>query len=299
MVHRAASYRAKRMALSIAAQHQLPHNPASPHVHFVDQEGVPSCVHTTLGCMMSHGCSDGLRSTGWLTHWGEIMANTSGVQMAAGLDGILKYNNSTGSLNFYMAHGGTNFGFWAGATLLRSRSYFAHSASGLLARCSSMSYSALSTPLNRSVSMQHCDNERTSAVLFPHLHCVALAEFTARARKVDLCAGFNHTQSGKQLVPVCQARTLGPATSHTSHHMTTTVLSRRPAVHSNQVSHTLCCHLRLLLQHESLRKVNARQGVRTRSQGYVSRKIGIADPASCAAEVPPHLQASAATTSSR
>lgn len=43
------------------------------------------------------------------------MANTSGVQLAAGLDGILKYNNGTGSVNFYMAHGGTNFGFWAGA----------------------------------------------------------------------------------------------------------------------------------------------------------------------------------------
>ncbi len=37
--------------------------------------------------------------------------------MAAGLDGILKYNNGSGSLNFYMAHGGTNFGFWAGAAL--------------------------------------------------------------------------------------------------------------------------------------------------------------------------------------
>ena len=43
------------------------------------------------------------------------MANTSAAQMAAGLDGILKYNNGSGSLNFYMAHGGTNFGFWAGA----------------------------------------------------------------------------------------------------------------------------------------------------------------------------------------
>ena len=58
-----------------------------------------------------------LRSTGWLTHWGEIMANTSAAQMAAGLDGILKYNNGSGSLNFYMAHGGTNFGFWAGAAV--------------------------------------------------------------------------------------------------------------------------------------------------------------------------------------
>ena len=56
-----------------------------------------------------------LHSTGWLTHWGEIMANTSASQMATGLDGILKYNNGSGSLNFYMAHGGTNFGFWAGA----------------------------------------------------------------------------------------------------------------------------------------------------------------------------------------
>lgn len=27
---------------------------------------------------------------------------------------LLEYANSTASLSFYMAHGGTNWGFWAG-----------------------------------------------------------------------------------------------------------------------------------------------------------------------------------------
>ncbi|KAG7674146.1 putative Beta-galactosidase 17 [Nannochloris sp. 'desiccata'] len=53
--------------------------------------------------------------TGWLSHWGEAMANTSSVLLAQDTDVILRYGNNTGSFNFYMAHGGTNFGFWQGA----------------------------------------------------------------------------------------------------------------------------------------------------------------------------------------
>lgn len=53
-------------------------------------------------------------STGWLSHWSEPMANTSSDAMADGLRKILGYANNTGSVNFYMSHGGTNFGYWAG-----------------------------------------------------------------------------------------------------------------------------------------------------------------------------------------
>ena len=56
-------------------------------------------------------------STGWLTHWGQGMANTSAAQMTDTFNKILRYGNSTGSVNLYMAHGGTNFGFWAGAAV--------------------------------------------------------------------------------------------------------------------------------------------------------------------------------------
>ena len=53
-------------------------------------------------------------STGWLSHWGEVMANTSAQFVLQTLTDILSYKNGTGSVNFYMAHGGSNFGYWAG-----------------------------------------------------------------------------------------------------------------------------------------------------------------------------------------
>ena len=62
--------------------------------------------------MLSDSCS-----TGWLTHWGQAMANTSAQEMTSAFTKILKYGKGTGSVNLYMAHGGTNFGFWAGDTL--------------------------------------------------------------------------------------------------------------------------------------------------------------------------------------
>lgn len=55
--------------------------------------------------------------TGWLTHWGEAMANTSADALAADTDTLLRWENNSGNLNFYMVHGGTNFGFWAGANV--------------------------------------------------------------------------------------------------------------------------------------------------------------------------------------
>ncbi|PVH62072.1 hypothetical protein PAHAL_3G198700 [Panicum hallii] len=50
--------------------------------------------------------------TGWLTHWGESMATTDATSTAKALKTILCHN---GSAVLYMAHGGTNFGFYNGA----------------------------------------------------------------------------------------------------------------------------------------------------------------------------------------
>eukprot|EP00252_Welwitschia_mirabilis_P016812 TRINITY_DN3731_c0_g1_i4.p1 TRINITY_DN3731_c0_g1~~TRINITY_DN3731_c0_g1_i4.p1 ORF type:complete len:419 (+),score=76.50 TRINITY_DN3731_c0_g1_i4:85-1341(+) len=48
----------------------------------------------------------------WLTHWGERFAETNPMLVASELDKILARN---GSAVLYMAHGGTNFGFFSGA----------------------------------------------------------------------------------------------------------------------------------------------------------------------------------------
>eukprot|EP01123_Difflugia_compressa_P006249 TRINITY_DN18420_c0_g1_i1.p1 TRINITY_DN18420_c0_g1~~TRINITY_DN18420_c0_g1_i1.p1 ORF type:complete len:427 (+),score=103.57 TRINITY_DN18420_c0_g1_i1:104-1282(+) len=50
--------------------------------------------------------------SGWLTHYGESIANTSTQVYAQYLDTILAMN---GSVSIYMGHGGTNFGFGNGA----------------------------------------------------------------------------------------------------------------------------------------------------------------------------------------
>lgn len=50
--------------------------------------------------------------TGWLTHWGETIASTDADFTAMYLEKILSKN---GSAVLYMAHGGTNFGFYSGA----------------------------------------------------------------------------------------------------------------------------------------------------------------------------------------
>ncbi|XP_038720971.1 beta-galactosidase 17 isoform X1 [Tripterygium wilfordii] len=50
--------------------------------------------------------------TGWLTHWGEKIAQTDASFTASALQKILSQN---GSAVLYMAHGGTNFGFYNGA----------------------------------------------------------------------------------------------------------------------------------------------------------------------------------------
>jgi len=46
------------------------------------------------------------------------MANTSAQVLTDSFSEILAYNQGSGSVNFYMAHGGTNFGWTAGKTQL-------------------------------------------------------------------------------------------------------------------------------------------------------------------------------------
>lgn len=57
--------------------------------------------------------------TGWLTHWGEKIAKTDADFTASYLEKILSQN---GSAVLYMAHGGTNFGFYNGANTGNSES---------------------------------------------------------------------------------------------------------------------------------------------------------------------------------
>ena len=54
-------------------------------------------------------------STGWLTWVGDGIANKSVTKMVTHFREILAYANGTGSINLYMAAGGSNFGFTAGA----------------------------------------------------------------------------------------------------------------------------------------------------------------------------------------
>ena len=57
----------------------------------------------------------GYCSTGWLTWWGQPIANSSVWDFLDTFDQILRYNNNMGSVTLYMATGGTNFGYTAGA----------------------------------------------------------------------------------------------------------------------------------------------------------------------------------------
>ncbi len=57
--------------------------------------------------------------TGWLTHWGEPMAKTAAGDITKTLAAILAVAKGTGSVNLYMAAGGTNFGPCAGANVLQ------------------------------------------------------------------------------------------------------------------------------------------------------------------------------------
>jgi len=51
---------------------------------------------------------------GWLTHWGEKWARVSARDVVKDLRWLLDHKKS---FNLYVVHGGTNFGFWAGANM--------------------------------------------------------------------------------------------------------------------------------------------------------------------------------------
>jgi len=56
--------------------------------------------------------------TGWITHWGEIFQRVDTDAVVNTLDEMLARN---ASINFFMFHGGTNFGFSAGETIRTNR----------------------------------------------------------------------------------------------------------------------------------------------------------------------------------
>jgi len=87
------------------------------------------CMHPALVDWVTAGIEDGQHwysahscvhacSPGWLVHWGEKMANTSAQVLTDSFSEILAYNQGSGCVNFYMAHGGTKFGWTAGKTQL-------------------------------------------------------------------------------------------------------------------------------------------------------------------------------------
>jgi len=53
--------------------------------------------------------------TGWLTHWGERAQNTSLGALVDGLQAVLTWRGGIAGVSLYMAAGGTNFGWTAGA----------------------------------------------------------------------------------------------------------------------------------------------------------------------------------------
>ena len=56
-------------------------------------------------------------------HWGEKMVSTDADALAANAARLLQYGHNSGSLSLYVAHGGTNFGFWAGARRCRDHCF--------------------------------------------------------------------------------------------------------------------------------------------------------------------------------
>ncbi|MFT3980437.1 MAG: beta-galactosidase [Ferruginibacter sp.] len=57
---------------------------------------------------------------GWLTHWGEKWARPDTANLKKEIEFLLKHKKS---FNFYVIHGGTNFGFTAGANAFKATEY--------------------------------------------------------------------------------------------------------------------------------------------------------------------------------
>jgi beta-galactosidase GanA len=57
---------------------------------------------------------------GWLTHWGEKWQHPDTTDLLKDVRWLMDHKKS---FNFYVIHGGTNFGFWAGANAFSSTQY--------------------------------------------------------------------------------------------------------------------------------------------------------------------------------
>ena len=72
---------------------------------------------SAVRAVLTSCCAVPPRSTGWIVHWGEAMVDTDTAALVDHTRQILAVFRNTGSLSLYVAHGGTNFGFWAGASV--------------------------------------------------------------------------------------------------------------------------------------------------------------------------------------
>jgi beta-galactosidase len=57
---------------------------------------------------------------GWLTHWGEKWQRTDTASLLTDVRWLMDHHKS---FNFYVIHGGTNFGYWAGANAFSAAQY--------------------------------------------------------------------------------------------------------------------------------------------------------------------------------
>jgi len=74
-------------------------------------------LYPAVRARVTDSCALLTRSTGWIVHWGEAMVNTDTAALVDHTRQILAVFRNTGSLSLYVAHGGTNYGFWAGASV--------------------------------------------------------------------------------------------------------------------------------------------------------------------------------------
>lgn len=58
--------------------------------------------------------------SGWLTHWGENWAGKTVEEYTREFDFLMSNNHS---FSMYMAHGGSNFGLWAGANGVDNKAF--------------------------------------------------------------------------------------------------------------------------------------------------------------------------------
>lgn len=98
---------------------------AAPPAHSRMTQGLPASLGTTWSALTARG------------HWLQLPGSSKRLRsrrsqpaisqphLSTLVQVLLEYANSTASLSFYMVHGGTNFGFWAGANVDGNR-YLPH-----------------------------------------------------------------------------------------------------------------------------------------------------------------------------